>query len=97
MHNDLIDPPDDVGLLGAIHANRNYVIISDTMLRFLAPPQLCPMTDNHKIICGCAIFNTSKYFHESLNSWRRKQLKIMKYKADSSRGRKKHELTQDYK
>ena len=30
----------------------NDVIISDTMLRSLAPPQLRPMTDNHKIICG---------------------------------------------
>ena len=78
LHNELIASPDDVGLLGAIHAKTNDVIISDTMLRFLAPPQLLPMTDNHKMMCGCAICNTSKYMQESLNAWHWKQLKIMK-------------------
>ena len=64
------------------------------MLCSLAYPQVCPMTDNQKIICGRAICNTSKYFQKSLNAWRRKQLKIMKYEADNSRGRGKDELTQ---
>ena len=67
------------------------------MLRSLEPPQLRPMTDHHKMMCGCAICNTSKSFHESLNAWGRKQLKTMKYKADNSRGRKKYEFTQNYK
>ena len=65
------------------------MIISDTMLRSLAPPQLRPMTYNHKMMCGCASCNTSKYMQEYLNVWRRKQLKIMKYKAENSRGRGK--------
>ena len=34
---------------------------------------------------------------EYLNAWRRKQLKIMKEKANNSRGRGKDELTQAYK
>ena len=34
---------------------------------------------------------------ESLNAWRRKQLKIMKEKSENSRGRGKDELTQAYK
>ena len=34
---------------------------------------------------------------ESLDAWRRKQLKIMKEKAENSRGRGKYELTQAYK
>ena len=55
------------------------------------------MADNHKMVCGCAICNTSKYIQESLNAWRRKQLKIMKDKAENSRGREKVELTQAYK
>ena len=75
LHNELIASPDDGGLVGAIHAITNYVIISDTVLRSLAPPQLRPMIDNHKMMCGCAICNTSKYMQESLNAWRRKQLK----------------------
>ena len=50
LHNELISSTDDGGLLGARHANTNDVISSDTMLRYLAPPQLCPMIDNHKMM-----------------------------------------------
>ena len=56
---------------------------SDTMLRSLAPPKLRPMTDHHKMICGCSNCNTSKYFQESLNAWRKTQITIMKDKADN--------------
>ena len=48
LHNELIDSPDDGGLVGARNAITNNVIISDTMLRSLAPPQLRPMTYNQK-------------------------------------------------
>ena len=67
------------------------------MIFSLSPPQLRPMTDHKKIMCGCAICNTSKYFQESLNAWRQKKLKILKDKSDNSRERKKYELTQAYK
>ena len=67
------------------------------MLHSLAPPQLRPMKDNHKMMCGCAICNTSKYIQESLNAWMRKQLKIMKDKAENSRGRGEDELNQAFK
>ena len=76
LHNELIASPDDVGLLGARNANTHDVIISDTMLFSLAPPKLRPMTDNQKMMCGCAICDTSKYFQESLYAWRRKKLKL---------------------
>ena len=55
LHNELIASLDDVGLLGARHADKNDVIISDTMLRSLAPPQLRPVTDHHKMMRGCDI------------------------------------------
>ena len=97
FHNELIASPDDGGLLGARHANRNDVIISDTIICSLAPSQLIPITYHHKMIYGCAICKTSKYFQESLNARRRKQLKIIKDNADNSRGSKKNELTQAYK
>ena len=48
LHNELIASPDDVGLVRSRHSITNDVIISDTMLCSLAPPQLRPMTDNHK-------------------------------------------------
>ena len=59
--------------------------------------EVLQMTHNHKMMCGCAICNTSKYMKESLNAWRRKQLKIMKDKSENSRRREKYELTQAYK
>ena len=62
LHNELIALPGDRGLLGAIHSDTNDVIISNKTLRSLAPLKLHSMTDHHKIMCGCAIFNTSKYF-----------------------------------
>ena len=97
LHSDLIASPDDGYLFGSRHAKKNYLIISDTMLRSLAPPQLRPMADNHKMMCGCSICNTSKYMQEYLNAWRRKQLITVKDKAENSRGKKKGELTEAYK
>ena len=64
LHNDIIPSPDDGGLLGSRHANKNYVIIIDTIIRSLAPPRLLPMTGHHKMMCGCSICNTSNYFQE---------------------------------
>ena len=61
LHNELIASPYYRGLLGSRHTETNDVIISDTMLCSLVPPQLRPMTDNQKIMCGCVICNTSKY------------------------------------
>ena len=58
LHNDLIVSPDDGGLVGARHAIKNDVIISDTMLRYLVPPQLRPMTDNDKMMCVFVPFVT---------------------------------------
>ena len=58
LHNKFIASPDYGGLLGSRHADTNYVIISNTMLRFLAALQLPPMKDNQKMMCGCAICNT---------------------------------------
>ena len=69
LYNDLIASPDDGGLIGARRTNTNDVIISETILRSLSPPQLRPIKDHHKMMCGCAICNTSNYFQELLNAW----------------------------
>ena len=62
FHNELIVSPDDGGLLGAIHADTNDVIISDTMIFSLSHHQLRLMTYLSKMMCGCASCNTSNYF-----------------------------------
>ena len=48
LHNELFDSPDDGGLLGDRNANTNDAISSDTMLRYLSPPQLRLITYNKK-------------------------------------------------
>ena len=68
LHNELIASPYDGGLLGDRHADTNDVISSDTMICTLSPPKLRPMIDNHKMMCGCDICNTSKYVQELLNA-----------------------------
>ena len=97
FHNELIASPYDGGLLEARHAYTNDVIISDTMIRSLAPPQLRPMIDHHKMMCGCSIWNTSKYFQELLNAWQRKQLKLRKINQIIHLEVKIYKLTQAYK
>ena len=65
LPNELIDSPDDGGLLGSRHSDKNDMIISDTMLCSLSPPELHSMTANHKMMCGCSIFKASKFFKKS--------------------------------
>ena len=48
LHNEIIASPDYGGLVGSRHTDTNDVIISGTFICSLAPPQLCPMTDNEK-------------------------------------------------
>ena len=62
LHNDLIASPYDGGLLGDRHSDTNDVMISDTIICSLTPPQLRTMMDHQKMMCGYATCNTSKYF-----------------------------------
>ena len=55
LRNELVASPDAGGLLGARHSDTNDVIVSYTMLRSLALPQLRPMTGHQKMMCGSAI------------------------------------------
>ena len=57
MQNELIASSYDRGLLGAKHADTKDVIIIDTIISSLEPPQLRPMIDHQKMMCGCAICN----------------------------------------
>ena len=76
FHNELIESLYYGGLRGSIHTDKNDVIRNE----------LRPKTYHPKMICGCAICNTSNYSQELLNACWLRQLKIMKDKADNSRG-----------
>ena len=65
LHNDLLsDGP--LGLKEARDENRK-VLISDTALRCLRPPQVKPMIERCKVMCGCKICITIKPQQERLN------------------------------
>lgn len=79
LHNDLIELPVDKGGAGgglpsARDARTDRIIISDTALRYLLPPQLVGMTEKHKQMCGCEVCLIADSHQKSLNA-RRVRLK----------------------
>ena len=56
LHNSLLSNTNDGGLKDARDEDDN-IIISDSKLRSLFPPQLKQMSARYKIMCGCECFN----------------------------------------
>ena len=52
LHNSLVSDPNDGGLKDARYKGDN-IIISDSTLRSLFPPQLKQMSARYKVMCGC--------------------------------------------
>jgi hypothetical protein len=97
LHNELLASPQDGGLAGARDVVTKEAVISDTMLRSIAPPQLRQMSDRHKLMCGCEYCTTSKYLQESLNAWRLSHIKRMQVKANATGRRRRSSHLQAYK
>ena len=57
------------------------IIISDSKLRALLPPQLKKTSARYKIMCGCECFISAKSIHSSLLSWRDRYLENSRIKA----------------
>ena len=57
------------------------VIISDTALRYLLPPQLKKMTEAHKQMCGCETCLVPDGLQKSLNAFRCRQKATLLSKA----------------
>ena len=77
LHNILVSDPND----GGLKDNRDEdgkIIISDSTLRSLWPPQLKQMSVRYKIMCGCECCISAKIIHSSLLSWRDRYLKKLK-------------------
>ena len=68
-HNSLVRDPNDGGLKYARDEN-GKIIISDSTLRLLFPPQLKQMSARYKVMCGCEYCIYAKIIHSSLLSWR---------------------------
>ena len=67
LHNSLVSDPNDVGLKDARDEDDN-IIISDSTLRSLLPPQLKQISARYKVMCGCECCISDKIIHSSLLS-----------------------------
>jgi hypothetical protein len=82
LHNDLVDTPENGGLAEARDESGN-VLISDTALRYLLPPQLKRMSASHKQMCGCEKCLSIQTLQQSLNTWRFRCLRQLSVEVNS--------------
>ena len=73
LYNSLVIDPTDGGLKDARDEDDN-IIISDSTLRSLLPPQLKQMSARYKVMCGCECCISAKSIISSLLSWRDRYL-----------------------
>ena len=85
LHNELISAVAEGGLEEARNRVSGEVIISDTMLRNIMPPQIRRMKEHHKQMCGCDYCNTATTMQASLNAWRKTKLKSLSVTLESLR------------
>ena len=85
LHNNLIALPVDAGGPGGGLAeardDAGKIIISDTALRYLLPPQLKAMTERHKLMCGCETCLVPDTLQRSLNAFRARLKRELTAKA----------------
>ena len=74
LNNSLVSDTNDGGLIDARDED-GKIIIGDSTLRSLFPPQLKQMSARYKIMCGCECCISAKSIHSSLLSWRDRYLK----------------------
>ena len=62
LHKNIVRDADNVGLKEARDEDDN-IIIRNSTLRSLLPPQLKQMFPRYKVMCGCECFIPSKSIH----------------------------------
>ena len=60
LHNSMVSPSEEVLLKEEIYSDNN-IIISDSTLRSIIPPQLNKMSTQHKVVCGCDLYICQNY------------------------------------
>ena len=92
--------PNDGGLKDARDED-GKIIISDSTLRSLLPPQLKKMSARYKIMCGCECCIYAKSINSSVLSWRDRYFKRLtdhSQNAQSRRsGERAHQIYTTYK
>ena len=82
----MVIPPEEGGLKQAIDADNN-IIISDSTLRSILPPQLKKMYAQYKFMCGCECYISAKSIHSSLISRWDHYLRNLKYLSQNAQNR----------
>ena len=100
LHNSLVSDPNDGGLKDARDED-GKIIISDSTLCLLLPPQLKQMSACYNIMCDCEYCISAKSIHSSLLSWCDMYLKKLKDQIQNSQsrrsGEKAHHIYTTYK
>ena len=100
LHNSLVSDPNDGGLKYARDED-DTIIISDSTLSLLLPPQLKQMSVRYKVMYGCKCCIFAKSIHSSLLSWRDSYLKKLKYQSQNYQsrrsGKKANHIYEKYK
>ena len=90
VHKNLVSDPDN-GVLKESRDAENNIIVSDSTLRSLLPPQLKKMSSRYKVVCGCECFISAKGIHSSLFSWRDRYFEKLKDQSQNSQNKKSGE------
>ena len=100
LYNSLVSNPNGGGLKDARDEDDN-IIISDSTLSSLLPPQLKQISARYKVMCGYECYISAKNINSSLLSWRNMNLKNLKDKRQNaqirSSGEKLHHIYETYK
>ena len=87
LHNSLLSDTNDGGIKDARY-EYGKIVISDSTLRSLFPPQLKKMSARYKVMCGCECCIYAKSIHSSLLSWSYMYLKKLKDKSQNAQSRR---------
>ena len=69
------------------------IIIIDSTLRNILPPQLNNSTDQYKLICSCECSISVKSIHSSLLTWSDCRLKHLKDRSNNAKNRRSGKLS----
>ena len=73
-HNSLVSDT-NYGGINNVREKDDNIIISDSTLCTLLPPQLKTISAQYKVMCGCEFFVSTKIIHSSFLSWCDRYLK----------------------
>jgi hypothetical protein len=95
LHNNLLEPPANGGLSCARNAE-GKVLISDTALRYLLPPQLRRMKESHKQMCGRKVCLCMRSYHSTLLGYRSRIIRLLATQEATSSTREATSSTISY-